>query len=172
MAPKLAAGSGTLRDDAGASVASTDYNDPTFEITGHTLYNPSSAWDTGIGSMQFQELERQVYNEAGGPSHVGPRILGAAAVTFGGPVAIADGAPAAISGANYVRQNTSFDGSAPAFLKYGDGRVFGVRWKRSQPIFRLDYQFYTPSDQSRKRLHFHLFGSKTHYSIDPRSFFD
>lgn len=58
------------------TVTSRDYNNPGGpDISRSALHDRTSVFDTGINSYTHQELEREVYNAAGGPGYVGPRML-------------------------------------------------------------------------------------------------
>ena len=112
------------------SVTYPDYNDSSENrgtVTGYALYNRTSYQDTGVGSLTHSRLQQDVYNAAGGPGYVGPRILATGLTSVAGPVVITRSGSIAVAGAGYVKKNTSFDGPGKG-LAYGNGRVFGVRW--------------------------------------------
>lgn len=121
-------------------------------------------------SMQLAELSAQEMRETEG-DWIPLAILGGAAIgmwtqhgisyaTTGRPAPFRDvavaGAFGAIPGgvgaagrAAKVARNLRFDGPSKG-LKYGNGRVFGIR-HNSQPVFRVDYH----RNPSPTKLHIH-----------------
>ena len=72
---------------------------------------------------------------------------------------------------NWTKKNIQLDGPGKG-LKHGNGRVFGVRYRKKNSVFRLDYQP-IPGSKNKSRLHCHIGPwSNIHISLDPRSFFD
>jgi len=70
-----------------------------------------------------------------------------------------------------VKENFQADGPGKGLI-YGNGRVFGLRFRNRHNVFRLDLQPY-PGTGGKSRLHCHI-GPWTdvHIPLDPRRLFD